>query len=119
MGFLLYLLSIFLGIFAIPTGLCVVFFKSIYHKHFYAALINVNKKFYLLAKANDEYCNLVFPELFNAILLTKNSRHPCGKDGETISQVVAANLKNQTLTGFGRFLARILIAAKDTAFITS
>ena len=116
MGFILYLVSSFLRLIIVPTGLVYGFVKDFRKHHIGIALQNINKRYVSSAKARDEYGNMVCPDLFNATLITKESTHFFGTDGEKISEVVAFNYYAKTLTGFGRFVAFILIKLKDTAF---
>lgn len=118
MGFVLFLLSIVLGIIILPAGLIFGVIKCFWKRHFDIGLQNLNKKFYTLAEALDIYANRICHELFDATLITKQSKHVFGDKGETISMVVATNYYANTLTGFGKLLAIILIYFKDTAFKT-
>lgn len=117
MGFILYLFSSIARLILVPAGMIYGFVKDCYHHHFDVAVKNLNARYFRIAKARDEYGNMVCRELFNRFLLKKESKHLFGKDGETISQVLAANYADGTLTGLGVFVAKYLIKAKDTAFI--
>ena len=117
MGFILFLVSIIIGTLFIPIALIYDFIKCFYHHHIGEAFKSLNEKFTILAVALDEYGNKVGYEILNDALLAKGSTYKYGtNDGDTISFVTHKNMVDGTLTPFGKFLAKVLIMCKDTAF---
>jgi hypothetical protein len=116
MGFILWIVSIILGIILLPAGFLYGFIKCFWKKQIGSAFHNLNHKFLILAMAVDEYGNLTCNEILDDTLLSRRSTFPFGADGATISSVVASNYYAGTLTGFGRFVASVLRLCKDTAF---
>ncbi len=106
MGLLLYILSLLLGLLLFPIGFAYGLFHAVYRQH--AALRSADRKLLELAKAVDKYGNVICAELFNATLVTKQSKHPFGRIEQTISMVIGYNLLAGTLTPTGHFLNNVL-----------
>ena len=68
----------------------------------------INQYFYVIAVSIDQTGNVVMAELFNHILLRKNSKYKFGNEDETISSVLGKNKYENTLTTIGQFLVFIL-----------
>ncbi len=61
-----------------------------------------------MAVTIDFFGNIVCAELFNCVLITKDSFYSFGKRKETISSVLGKNEKLGTLSYLGKILCRIL-----------
>lgn len=109
MGILLYILSIILSLILLPVGIIFGLIQAIYKKKFFkTGLPNIDKKCLRLATGVDIFGNVACVELFNAVLITKQSKYKFGKHGETISEVIGYNLVCGTLTKTGRILNSVL-----------
>lgn len=107
-GVILFMLSSFLAIVLLPIGVVFGLIVAFYHFHIGTGLKNADKKLIVLATAIDKYGNVVCAELFNAILITKESTYLFGKIEQTISMVIGYNLINGTLSKAGKKLNNIL-----------
>lgn len=109
MGVLLWILSLILSLVLLPVGIIFGLIQAIYKKKFWKTGIpNIDKKFLKLATGIDIFGNVACVELFNAVLITKDSKYKFGKHGETISEVIGYNLVCGTLTRTGKLLNSIL-----------
>lgn len=109
MGVLLWILSLILSLVLLPVGIIFGLIQAIYKKKFFKTGIpNIDKKCLRLATGVDIFGNVACVELFNAVLITKDSKYKFGKHGETISEVIGYNLVCGTLTRTGKLLNSIL-----------
>lgn len=90
-AFGLYILSLILKI---PFSILGLTHKAIVDR-------NYKEKFYEMAQSNDRFVNVTCAELFNRVLLTKDSKHKFGDGRETISSVLGRNAKAGTLSKHG------------------
>ena len=72
--------------------------------------------FHQLAFMLDLFGNYMIKYAGSDLLLTKESKYKYGRNIKTISHVTAYNYERNTLTLFGRFIAKIMILCKDKAF---
>ena len=68
----------------------------------------MDKYNFTIAISLDQLGNVMFQELFNDILITKDAEMKFGDEDETISIVLAANYENDTLKTTGKILVYIL-----------
>lgn len=116
MGFILYLVSILIRIPVLFFGIIYGIIKSFYNNHIGNGFKNLNRKFYVMAASIDKYGNAVCSELFNDVLIKKESEYKFGKINQTISAVIGYNVKYNTLTKFGKTINNILnLFEKDHA----
>jgi 8-oxo-dGTP diphosphatase len=109
MGVILYIISLLISVILLPIGLVYTIFISIYKRRFFAEGIpTINLKFKKLATAVDIYGNVACSELFNDVLIKKDSIDKFGNYGETISSVIGKNKLTNTLTKTGVLLDKIL-----------
>ena len=107
-GFILYPLSILLGIVLLPVGL-IWGFIACFHKHrLQTGLRRLNSKLRYLAVALDKYGNVICSEWFNVWLIKTESKHKFGHIHQTISTVIGFNLKHGTLTPLGKGVNKFL-----------
>lgn len=108
LNILLYLVSQILGLILFPIGILYGILRSFWQVRWKNGIKRVSDKFLHLAKSFDKYGNVVCKELFNDMLITKNSKHYFGRIEETISMVIGYNLQEGTLSKTGRILNSIL-----------
>lgn len=101
MGFLDFLLSCILGIIILPIGIAYGFFKCFYQHHLKTALFSLDAKFLAMAKAFDKYGGVICEELFNDLLITKDTHYRFGNISQTVSMVIGYNIRENTLTKTG------------------
>jgi Zn-dependent protease len=71
-------------------------------------LNNCNTYFYKMAQSIDQLGNVVCTNLFNDVLIKRQSVHKFGHEDETISSVLGKNKITNTLTTVGKWLATFL-----------
>lgn len=109
MGIILYIVSLIISVILLPIGFIYMIFKMIYKRKFFQeGLPAINQKFKKLATAVDIYGNVACSELFNDILIKKESVDRFGNYGETISSVIGKNKLTNTLTNTGKILDAVL-----------
>ena len=108
MGFLLFLVSIILRVIIVTSGILYGLYVSFKNQHIGNAFKKADKKFLIIATSIDKYGNAVCCELFNDILITKDSKYKFGKINQTISAIIGYNLKEGTLTKTGLQVNKIL-----------
>lgn len=109
MGIILYIVSLIISVILLPVGFIYMIFKMIYKRKFFQeGLPAINQKFKKLATAVDIYGNVACSELFNDILIKKESVDRFGNYGETISSVIGKNKLTNTLTNTGKILDAVL-----------
>lgn len=72
--------------------------------------------FHQLAFMLDLFGNYLIKYAGSDLLLNKKSEYKYGRNIKTISHVTAFNYERNTLTWFGKFVAKIMILCKDKAF---
>ena len=104
-SFFLIIVAFFIFIFVLPfgiiyqiIGICTKKQKIIYLKDY----------FFKIAQCIDQLGNVVDRELFNDVLITKDSKDAFGDNQETISSVLGKNLETNTLSKTGVWLNKIL-----------
>ncbi len=102
-GILLLIISIVLFIFTGPIG----FVFGLLRELFKTGLKGVGSYSLQLAIAIDQLGNVLMQHLFNAIWITKKG-YRFGNRDETISSALGKNKQLNTLTGFGKFIDKIL-----------
>ena len=107
MGFLLFIISIFLTVFTVPLGIIYTIFKFMFKGKIYLLFKVGNGYFYKFALAIDQMGNVAMQDLFNVIFITKEG-YKFGNQDETISSVLGKNQYRQTLSGLGIFIVKIL-----------
>ena len=109
MWFGIWILSLLLSMVLLPLGFIYSIVVALYKNKFFAeGLPNINNKFKRLSTAVDIYGNVACSELFNHILIKKNTNHLFGHYGETISFVIGMNKVENTLSKTGVVLDKIL-----------
>lgn len=63
--------------------------------------------------------NVMCQHFFNAILITKSSKHLFGKKNSTISKCLAHNLQSNTVTKIGSIVVKIIDTIDKDHFIKS
>jgi 8-oxo-dGTP diphosphatase len=106
MGLLLFILANLIALVLFPIGFVYGLFRAVYKKR--AAFRKADAKMLALAKAVDKYGNVMCGELFNDLLIKKESRHLFGRIEQTISMVIGYNQLAGTLSKTGHFLNAIL-----------
>ncbi len=102
-GLLLFLISIVLIILTGPLGLIYGFFQQLFTK----GLTGIGEFALKIAISIDQLGNVIMQHLFN-VLWIKKGGYPFGNRDETISSALGKNKQLDTLTGFGKFIDRIL-----------
>lgn len=108
MGFLAYIVSVILSTIFVPIGIIYGFVKIFYKQTIRKALHDLDNKFFDLGYSKDQHGGVSCKELFNDILITKDSKHKFGNPDETISSVLGKNRRDNTLTWCGKALCWIL-----------
>ena len=108
MGIILYILSTILTVIFLPIGMVYGFIKTIWKRQFFKALKDVDTKFVTMTVVVDFFGNIICAELFNSILISKNSKCRFGKRKETISSVLGKNERDGSLLYLGKQLCKIL-----------
>jgi len=119
LGVLLYVLSTILMAIFYTIGIVYGIFKCIYKKQLITALRSIDNKLYTMAIMKDQTGNIVCSELFNKLLITKDSTDIFGKEDETISSGLGKNLKSGKLTKKGLWLANTLDSIQPNHCINS
>ena len=107
MGFLLFIISIVLTVLTVPLGMLYTVFKFIFNNKFVLLFKVSNGYFYKFALAIDQMGNVAMQDLFNDIFIIKNGFR-FGDEDETISSVLGKNERENTLSGFGKIIIKIL-----------
>lgn len=102
MGFILYIISLFLHIIFVPSGIVFGLIKAFYNARLVDGLKHADAKFRKMAIGTDVYGNVFAEELFNYTLLSANSEHKFGEYGITISAVLGHNQYHNTLSRTGK-----------------
>ena len=108
MGVILYIVSLIISPLILIAGILYGIYSGFVDQHIGNGFKNADKKFLTMAKSIDKYGNSICSELFNAVLLTKDSIHLFGNIDETISMVIGYNLMNNTLSKTGLFVNKVL-----------
>ncbi len=102
-GLLLLILSLILLIITGPIGILYGIFYSLFKKH----VSGLGDYFLEIAISIDQLGNVVMQHLLNLLWVKKNG-YKFGNRDETISSVIGKNLKNKSLTSFGKIISNIL-----------
>ncbi len=102
-GPLLFFISIVLLIFTGPLGLIYGFFHTLFSR----GLIGMEEFLLKIAISIDQLGNVIMQHLLN-LLWVKKGGYKFGNRDETISSVLGKNKQNNTLTGFGKSIDKIL-----------
>lgn len=102
-GLLLFVISIFLVVFTGPLG----FIYGVFHALFTRGLTGIGEFFLKLAISIDQLGNVVMQHLLN-LLWVKKGGYEFGNRDETISSALGKNKQDNTLTGFGKAIDKIL-----------
>lgn len=108
MGFLLYIISVILGILLIPVGIIYGFFRNFYHTHIGYAIKKTNAKFLKMAVGLDIFGNVYGEELLNTLLIKREATYKFGEFGTTVSAILGASQYFGTLTPLGKAIANTL-----------
>lgn len=106
-NFLLFLVSVFLGIPALLLGSLFTLGRAIWQGKGKKILGFLSNSCISLALAIDHFGNVVCRDMFNSLLLDHGG-YPFGDIRETISSALGKNQERGTLTAMGRGLAGIL-----------
>lgn len=108
-GFILFLISIFLILFTGPLG----FIYGVFHTLFTRGFLGIGEFLLKIAISIDQLGNVIMQHLLN-ILWVKKDGYKFGNPDETISSAIGKNKQDNTLTGFGKTIDKILdIIDKD------
>ncbi len=102
-GILLFIISIVLFVTTTPFGFIYAFF----YRLFTGFLKGLGGYFLEMAISIDQLGNVIMQHLLNTLWIKRNG-YKFGNRDETISSVLGKNKVQDTLTGFGRLIARIL-----------
>ena len=103
MGLILFIVAIVLMFLVYPIGYAFMWFKALFTWN----LKELNTFHLKLAIEIDELGNLMFKDLFNITLKTKDG-YKFGNDEETVSSCLGKNKQLGTLTWLGYYLALLL-----------
>lgn len=104
MGFLLYIISLLLGLMITPALI-------VLNVLFYILTLNfkgLDNYFFRMAVSKDQQGGTSGNKVFDFLLLKKHSKHKFGNPDETISSVLGKNQQLGTLAFLGRGLNNIL-----------
>ena len=90
------------------SGIIYGFYDGFKNQHIGIGFKNADTKFMFMAKSIDKYGNAICSELFNALLITKQSKHHFGDISQTISMVIGYNFLEGTLSKTGKLVNHIL-----------
>jgi len=90
-----------------PLGLLVQIGAAVF-RPFSKTIEYFTKLFYRVAVSLDQLGNVLYSELFNLILITKNATDLFGDEDETISSVLGKNKLKGNLSFLGDLLDKIL-----------
>jgi 8-oxo-dGTP diphosphatase len=107
-GFILFVISIALLVLTGWVGLAYTILTFLFRVRILGLLKGLNKLFLRMAVSIDQLGNVLMQELFNAILIKKESLDKFGSEDETISSVIGKNQKRGMLTGAGNALNWVL-----------
>ncbi len=102
-GLLLFLISIILMLLTGPLGLIYGFIHSLFTRGF----TGIGEFLLKIAISVDQLGNVIMQHLLN-LLWVKKGGYKFGNRDETISSALGKNKKNNTLTGFGKAIDKIL-----------
>ena len=102
-GLLLFCISIVLIIFTGPLGLLYGFFHTLFTRGF----TGIGEFLLKIAISIDQLGNVIMQHLLN-LLWIKKGGYKFGNRDETISSALGKNKQNNTLTGFGKSIDKIL-----------
>jgi len=102
-GLLLFGISIVLLLFTGPLGLIYGFFHTLFSK----GLTGIGEYLLKIAISVDQLGNVIMQHLLN-MLWVKKGGYKFGNRDETISSALGKNKQNNTLTGFGKYIDKIL-----------
>lgn len=108
MGFVLFLIAVILSILTVPFGMVYTIIKLSFRLKFGVLFRVSNGYFYRFALAIDQMGNVAMQDVFNDILISKESKNKFGNEDETISSVLGKNEKDNTLSRLGKMLVKIL-----------
>lgn len=118
-GLSVYLIATFLMLLLYIIGMLVGMFKSFYERQVGEGLKSVDYKLWYLAIMKDQTGNIVCKELFDWLLITKDSTNFFGSQDETISSVLGKNELAGTLSKTGLWLANKLNSIEPNHCINS
>ena len=107
LGFLLLAISIILSWIIYPIGIVYTFIKLTLLFNFKAIYRNIDNLCLSIAFSIDKLGNVAMQYIFNDLLITRNG-HKFGSAIHTISFVLGANQKRETLRPLGQMLVNIL-----------
>jgi len=107
-GVFYFTLAFILSVILTPIGLIYGLIKSFYKFQFISALKSIDTKLYNISCIIDLLGNIICFELFNDILITKQSKHLFGKRNEQMSVIQKRNQEDKTLTAIGEWLTQQL-----------
>ena len=107
-GFLLLPLSLLLLFSTAPIGWAYAMIALAFKRREASLLRRWHRYWLRLAVSIDQLGNVMLQYLLNDLLLREASTDRFGHEDETISSVLGKNLKNNHLSGVGKFLARAL-----------
>jgi len=107
-GFMLLPLSLLLLFSTVPIGWAYAMIALAFKRREASLLRRWHRYWLRLAVSIDQLGNVMLQYLLNDLLLREASTDRFGHEDETISSVLGKNLKNNHLSGVGKFLARAL-----------
>lgn len=108
MGFLMWIISLIVSPIILLSGIIYGFYHGFKNHHIGVGFKNADVKFMVMAKSVDKYGNALCAELFNDLLITKQSKYYFGDISQTISMVIGYNVREGTLSKSGKLLNHIL-----------
>ncbi len=102
-GFLLFLVSIVLFVITTPIG----FLYGLFHRLFTGFLKGLGGYLLEMAISIDQLGNVIMQHILN-LLWIKKEGYKFGNRDETISSVLGKNQVQNTLSGFGKLIVKIL-----------
>lgn len=118
-GLLVYLLATILMAIFYTIGILYGAIKSLYKRQIGSGAAAIDNKLFTMAVMKDQTGNIVCAELFNLLLIKKESIYKFGEKDETISSVLGKNLQVNTLSSTGLWLADILDSIQPNHCIKS
>ena len=107
MGTLLAIVALFLAFVLFPFGLLITFVINLYKRKWKFSFSRLDAQLLSIATSIDASGNVVCKDLFNLLLIKKES-YQFGNRKETISSVLGKNQRDNKLTGLGKLIALIL-----------
>ena len=107
MGTILAIVALFLAFVLFPFGLLITFVINLYKRKWKFSFSRLDAQLLSIATSIDASGNVVCKDLFNLLLIKKES-YQFGNRKETISSVLGKNQRDSKLTGLGKLIALIL-----------